>query len=347
LRIVIDLKRDAQAEIVLNQLYKHTNLELSFGVIFLALVETRPRVLNLKQLLYYYLEHRKQVVRRRTRFELEKAQKRAHILEGLKIALKNLDRIIKIIKTSKNVEIAKQTLIKEFDLSFEQAQAILEMQLQRLTGLEREKIDSEYLDLIKKIELYKSVLSSEKKIEGIIKEELLELKRKYADERRTQIVSAIEEIKIEDLIAEEDIVITISHSGYIKRLGVSSYHRQKRGGKGVTAAELREADFVEHLFIASTKDYLLIFTDKGRVFWLKAYEIPIGARTAKGKAIVNLLKISPQEKISSIIPVREFTKDKFLIMATKKGLIKKTALSAFSRPRKTGIIGITLDEEMS
>jgi len=345
LRIVVDLKRDAEPEIVLNQLYKHTNLELTFGVIFLALAEGRPRLLNLKQLINYYLEYRKQVIRRRTQFDLEKAQKRTHILEGLKICLKNLDRVIKIIKTSQNADIAKQTLIKEFDLSDEQAQAILEMQLQRLTGLEREKIDLEYLDLIKKIELYRSILASEKRIEGIIKEEILELKKRYSDERRTEIVSAIEEIEIEDLIPEEDVVITLSHSGYIKRLPVSSYRKQKRGGKGATAAELKEEDFVEHLFIASTKDYLLIFTDKGRVFWLKGYEVPIGSRTAKGKAIVNLLRFSPQEKISAVIPVKDFSKDKFLFMATRKGLTKKTDLFSFSRPRKAGIIGITLEKD--
>lgn len=345
LRITIDLKRDTEPEIVLNQLYKHTNLELTFGVIFLALVEGKPRILNLKELISYYIEHRRQIIRRRTSFELNKAQKRAHILEGLKVCLKNLDRVIKIIKTSKDVNVARETLIREFSLSSEQAQAILEMQLQRLTGLEREKIDNEYLDLIKKIELYRSILSSEKRIEAIIKDELLELRKRYVDERRTQVVSAVEEIEIEDLIAEEDMVIIISHSGYIKRLAVSSYRKQKRGGKGLTGAELREADFIEHLFIASTKDYLLIFTDKGRVFWLKAYEVPVGSRTAKGKAIVNLLRLSSQEKISSVIPVKEFSKDKFLVMATKNGLIKKTNLSSYGHLRKAGIIGITLEKD--
>jgi len=345
LRITIDLKRDTEPEIALNQLYKHTNLELTFGVIFLALVEGRPRILNLKQLISYYIEHRRQIIRRRTSFELNKAQKRAHILEGLKVCLKNLDRVIKIIKTSKDVNTARETLIREFSLSSEQAQAILEMQLQRLTGLEREKIDNEYLDLIKKIELYRSILSSEKRIEAIIKDELSELKKRYTDERRTQVVSAVEEIEIEDLIAEEDMVITISHSGYIKRLAVSSYRKQKRGGKGLTGAELREADFIEHLFVASTKDYLLIFTDRGRVFWLKAYEIPTGSRTAKGKAIVNLLRLSSQEKISSVISVKEFIKDKFLVMATKNGLIKKTNLTSYSHLRRAGIIGITLEKD--
>ncbi|MDD5044112.1 MAG: DNA gyrase subunit A, partial [Candidatus Omnitrophica bacterium] len=274
IRVVVELKRDAEPQIVLNQLFKHTQLETTFGIIFLALVDARPRLLNLKQLIHYYVEHRKDIIRRRTRFELEKAQKRAHILEGLKIALKFLDRIIKTIRAAKDTAHAKEALVKEFDLSEAQAQAILEMQLQRLTALERDKLEAEYLELIKKIELYKSILASEKKIDGIIKEESEELKKKYGDERRTEIVGEVEEIEIEDLIAEEDMVITISNAGYIKRLSVSSYRKQKRGGKGVTAMETREEDFVKHLFVASTKDYLLIFTNKGKAYWLKVYEIP-------------------------------------------------------------------------
>jgi DNA gyrase subunit A len=275
---------------------------------------------------------------------LEKARQRAHILEGLKIALKYLDRIIKTIKTSKNVAVAREALMKNFALSDKQAQAILEMQLQRLTALERDKIDAEYLDLIKKIELYQSILASEKKIEGLIKEDLVQLKKKYGDERLTEIAAEAEEIEVEDLIAEEDVVITISHSGYIKRLPVSAYRKQKRGGKGVTAAEVREEDFMEHLFIASTKDYLLIFTDKGRAHWLKVYEIPQASRIAKGKAIINLLQLGSDEKISSTITVKEFSADKFLVMATKLGLIKKTRLDEYSNPRKGGIIGITLEK---
>ena len=344
LRIVVELRRDVEPQIILNQLFKHTQLEVTFGIINLALVDGRPRILDLKQLVSHYILHRKEIIRRRTTFDLERARQRAHILEGLKIALKYLDRIIKTIKTSKTVAIAKEALMKNFDLTDIQAQAILEMQLQRLTALERDKIDAEYLDLIKKIELYQSILASEKKVEGIIKDELAELKKKYQDERLTEIVAEAEEIEIEDLIAEEDVVITTSHSGYIKRLPVSAYRKQKRGGKGATGAELREEDFIEHLFVASTKDYLLIFTDKGRVHWLKVYEIPQGSRTAKGKAIINLLQLAQDEKASSNIPVKEFSPDKFLVMATKLGLIKKTRLDEYSNPRKGGIIGITLEK---
>jgi len=345
MRISIELKRDIEPQIILNQLYKHTQLETTFGIIMLSLVDNRPRVLNLCQMIGYFLDHRKVIIRRRTQFELDKALKRAHILEGLKIALKNIDRIIKIIKASKNSEAAKQELIKEFGLSEIQSQAILEMQLQRLTGLERDKIEAEYLELLKKIEWCRSILASEKKIEGIIKEELLILKEKYGDDRRTDIVGEVEDLEVEDLIAEEDVVVTISHGGYIKRLPVGAYRKQKRGGKGATGAEVKEEDFIEHLFVASTKDYLLIFTDKGKVHWLKVYEIPQAGRQAKGKAIVNLLQVSSDEKISSTIPVREFSSDKFLVMVTKNGSIKKTTLDAFSNPRKAGIIAITIEDK--
>jgi DNA gyrase subunit A len=344
LRIVVELRRDSEPQIVLNQLYKHTQMEVTFGIINLALVAGRPRVLDLKQLMHQYILHRKEIIRRRTVFDLEKAKQRAHILEGLKIALKFLDQIIKLIKTSKTVPAAKDALMKNYDLSDAQAQAILEMQLQRLTALERDKLEAEYLELIKKIQLYESILASEKKIEGIIKEELAELKQKYGDERLTEIAAEAEEIEIEDLIAEEDVVVTISHSGYLKRLPVSAYRKQKRGGKGVTGAEVKEEDFIEHLFVASTKDYLLIFTDKGRVHWLKVYEIPQASRIAKGRAIINLLQMSSDEKISATIPVKEFSEDKFLVMVTKLGIIKKTSLSEYSNPRKAGIIGITLEK---
>ncbi|TAN62314.1 DNA gyrase subunit A [bacterium] len=344
MRIVVELKRDIEPQIVLNQLFKHTQLETTFGIIMLALVDNRPRVLNLRQILDCYIGHRKVIIRRRTQFELDKALKRAHILEGLKIALKFIDRIIKVIKTSKSVEAARENLMKEFGLSELQAQAILEMQLQRLTALERDKIDAEYAELLKKIELCKAILASEKKIEAIIKEELEELKKKYGDERRTEIVGEVQELEIEDLIAEEDVVVTISHAGYIKRLPVAAYRKQKRGGTGSTGAEVKEEDFIEHLFVASTKDYLLIFTDKGQAYWLKVYEIPQGSRTSKGKAIVNLLQVKPEEKIAATIPVKEFSADKYLVMATKLGLIKKTCLDAYSNPRKGGIIGITLEK---
>jgi DNA gyrase subunit A len=345
MRIAVELKRDVESQVILNQLFKHTQLESTFGIIMLSLVENRPRVLNLRQMLDYYIEHRKVIIRRRTQFELDKALKRAHILEGLKIALKFIDRIIKTIKTSKNTEQAKERLMKEFGLSEIQSQAILEMQLQRLTALERDKIDAEYLELLKKIELCKAILASEKKIEGIIKEELEALKKQYGDPRRTDIVGEVEELEVEDLIAEEDVVVTISHNGYIKRLPVSAYRKQKRGGVGASGAEVKEEDFIEHLFVASTKDYLLIFTDKGRVHWLKVYEIPQASRISKGKAIINLLQMEVGSKISSTIPVKEFSADKYLVMATKKGQIKKTKLDAYGNPRKGGIIGISLDKE--
>ncbi|MDP2905848.1 MAG: DNA gyrase subunit A, partial [Candidatus Omnitrophota bacterium] len=345
MRIVVELKRDTESQIVLNQLFKHTQLECTFGIITLALVDNRPRVLNLRQVLDAYIEHRKVIIRRRTQFELDKALKRAHILEGLKIALQFIDRIIKTIKSSKNTQDAKERLMKEFGLSEIQAQAILEMQLQRLTALERDKIDAEYAELLKKIELCRAILASEKKIEGIIKEELAALKEKYGDERRTDIVGEVEDLEIEDLIAEEDVVVTISHGGYIKRLPVSAYRKQKRGGRGATGAEVKEEDFIEHLFVASTKDYVLVFTDKGQVHWLKVYEIPQASRVSKGKAIVNLLEVPAGYKISSTIPVKEFSADKYLVMVTKNGQVKKTKLEAYSNPRKGGIIGITLDQD--
>ena len=345
MRIVIELKRGINAHVILNQLYKHTQMQETFGVIMLALVDGRPRVLNLKEILDEFIKHRKIVIVRRTKFELEKAQDRAHILEGLKIALKNLDRIIKVIKESKDPQVAKAELIKKFELSEKQATAILEMQLQRLTGLERDKIEKEYLELIKKIEYLKSILSSERKVLEIIKEEMKELSEKFGDERRTEIAPEAEELEIEDLIAEEDVVITISHSGYIKRLPVSGYKKQRRGGKGVTGAEMKEEDFVEHLFIASTHDYILFFTDKGTVHWLKVHEIPEAGRLSKGKAIVNLLSLGALEKISALVPVREFKEGSFLVMATKNGLVKKTTLTAYSNPRKGGIIGIGLEKD--
>ncbi|MBI5144509.1 MAG: DNA gyrase subunit A, partial [Candidatus Omnitrophica bacterium] len=345
MRIVIELKRGTNANIILNQLYKHTQMQETFGVIMLALVEGRPRVLNLKEMLAEFIKHRKEIVTRRTRFDLEKAQDRAHILEGLKIALKFLDRVIKTIRESSDPLGAKEQLIKKFELSDKQAQAILEMQLQRLTHLERDKIDKEYLELIKKIELLKSILASEKKVLEIIKDEMKELAEKFGDERRTEVAPEAEELEIEDLIAEEDVVITISHAGYIKRLPVSGYRKQRRGGKGVTGADMKEEDFIEHLFIASTHDYILFFTDKGVVHWLKVHEIPEGSRVSKGKAIINLLSLTTGEKISAFVPVREFKEGKFLMMCTKNGLVKKTDLAAYSHPRKGGIIGIGLEKD--
>ncbi len=345
MRIVIELKRDSEPQIILNQLYKHTQLETTFGIIMLALVDGRPRVLNLKQIMRCYIDHRKEIIRRRTQFDLDRALKRAHILEGLKIALKHIERIIKTIRESKNTAEAKKALCKNFDLSEIQAQAILEMQLQRLTALERDKIEAEYLELLKQIERFRAILASEKMIEGIIKEELAALKKKYGDDRRTELVGEVEDIELEDLIAEEDMVITISHGGYIKRLAISAYRKQKRGGKGVTAMETREEDFVEHLFIASTKDYLLVFTDQGRLHWIKVYEIPQASRQSKGKAIVNILSLGAKEKIAAVLPVKEFSDDKSIVLCSKQGVIKKTLLSAFANPRKGGIAAMGLDKD--
>jgi DNA gyrase subunit A len=345
MRIVIELRRGSNANIILNQLYKHTQMQETFGVIMLALVNGRPRVLTLKEVIDEFIKHRKEVIIRRTKFDLAKAQDRAHILEGLKIALKNLDKIIKIIKESESPQAAKDELMKKFELSDRQAQAILEMQLQRLTGLERDKIEKEYLELIKKIEFYKSILASERKVLEIVKDETKEIAEKFGDERRTEIAPEAEELEIEDLIAEEDVVVTISHSGYIKRLPVSSYRKQRRGGKGITGADMKEEDFIEHLFIASTHDYMLFFTNKGIVHWLKVHEIPEAGRLSKGKAIINLLSLASGEKISTFVPVREFKEGHFLTMATRRGLIKKTALTAYSNPRKGGIIGIGLEKD--
>jgi DNA gyrase subunit A len=345
MRIVIELRRDQNAQIILNQLYKRTQMETTFGIIMLALVDNRPKVLKLKETLELYIKHRQVIVRRRTQFELTKAEKRAHILEGLKIAIDQLNKIVKTIRESKDPKIAKDKLMKNFDLSDVQAQAILEMQLQRLTALERGKIEKEYIELIKRIEIYRSILKSEKKILEIVKSEALELKKKYGDERKTEIVAKVEEMEIEDLIAEEDMVITISHAGYIKRLPVGSYRRQRRGGAGVTGIDVKEEDFVEHLFIASTHEYILCFTNTGRVYWLKVYEIPQASRAARGKAVVNLLNLAQGEKVSACVRVKDFEKGKFLIMATQNGLIKKTDLMAYSNPRKGGIIGITVQKQ--
>lgn len=345
IRIVIEMRRDVEPQIILNSLYKHTQLETTFGIINLALVNNRPKVLNLKEILGHYIDHRRIVVRRRTQFDLDKALKRAHILEGLRIAIDRINEIIKTIRESKSAQAAKINLMDKFGLSEMQAQAILEMQLQRLTALERDKIEKEYKDLLKDIENYRAILASEKKIDGIIKDELLDVKNKYSNERRTEIAAKAEEIEVEDLITEEDMAITISNTGYIKRLAVSSYRKQRRGGKGVSAMTMKEEDFVKQLFVASSKDYLLIFSTLGIVRWLKVYEIPIAARTAKGKNIVNLLSMQKDEQISSIVAVKSFSEDFSLVMATARGNVKKTNLSFFSNPRKGGIVGITLEKD--
>jgi len=344
MRIVIELKKDGIAEIILNQLYQHTQMQTSFGVIMLAIVGIQPRVLNLKELLQHFINFRKEIITRRTIFELKKAEARAHILEGLKVAIKHLDAVIALIRSSANPQIAKEGLMKKFSLSEIQAQAILEMRLQRLTALERGKIDEEYKETIKQIERYKQILANERLVFEIIIEELQEIKKKYGDDRKTEIVDKPLEITLEDMIVEEDMVVTITHQGYIKRSASSLYRSQRRGGKGVTGAITKEEDFVQDLFVASTHSYLMFFTNKGKVYWLKVYEIPEAGRAARGKAIVNLIKLEPDEKITAILTVREFTEGRFVVMATKKGTVKKTSLLAYSKPRSTGIIALVLEE---
>ncbi|HYM36958.1 MAG TPA: DNA gyrase subunit A [Nitrospiraceae bacterium] len=343
-RIVIELKKNEIPQVVLNNLFKHTQLQTTFGVIMLALVDNRPEVLNLKQVLEHFVEHRREVVVRRTAFELRKAEERAHILEGLKIAIDNLDAVIKLIRGSASPEAARSGLMRQFQLSEAQSNAILDMKLQRLTQLERNKLIEEYQELLKRIEYLKSVLASEALVRKIIKDELLAVKEAYKDERRTQIVKEEAELSVEDLIAVEEVVVTVSHAGYIKRNPVSLYRAQRRGGKGKIGMGVRDEDFVETLFTASTHDYLLFFTDAGKVYWLKVHEIPEAGRAAKGKALVNLLALKDDEKVTATLPVKEFREDRFVIMATKQGVIKKTELSAYGNPRQGGIIALTLDE---
>ncbi len=344
LRVVIELKRDAQPEIVLNQLYSQTNLQTTFSIMNLVLDRGVPKELSIKNLVDLYIEHRHEVVVRRTEFDLRKAEARAHILEGYKIALDNIDAVIDLIKKSKSVPDARDGLMKKFKLSEIQANAILDMRLQKLTGLERQKIEEEYLETIKKIEELKSILASKPRRMSIIKEEVLELKKKYGDERRTEIIDETEEITIEDLIADEEMVITITHQGYIKSLSVSAYRRQNRGGKGVIGMETKEEDFAEHVFVATSHQYILFFTSAGRCYWLKVHEIPRGGRLAKGRPIVNMLNLQPDEHVTTFTRVREFNPNEFVIMATRKGTIKKTSLDAFSNPRVTGINAISLND---
>jgi DNA gyrase subunit A len=342
-RVVIELKRNEIPLVVLNNLYKHTQLETTFGVIMLALVNNRPEVLNLKQILHHFIEHRREVVVRRTAFELRKAEERAHILEGLKIALDNLDAVITLIRRSQSPDEARAGLMRQFALSEIQATAILDMRLQRLTQLERTKLIEEYQEVLKQIEYLKSVLASEALVRTIIKTELTEIREQYKDDRRTQIVKEEAEISLEDLIAEEEVIVTISHAGYIKRNAVSLYRAQRRGGKGKIGMGIKDEDFVETLFTASTHDSLLFFTDAGKVYWLKVHEIPEAGRAAKGKALVNLLALSSNEKVTATLPVKEFREDRYIVMATKKGVIKKTELSAYSNPRQGGIIALGLE----
>jgi len=344
MRIALGLKKGQVAGVIVNKLYKHTQLENTFGIIFLAVVNKQPEVLNLKALLDHYILHRKEVIIRRTRFDLNKAEARAHILEGLKIALDNLDEIVKLIRSSKTPPEAKTRLMEEFDLSALQAQAILDMRLQRLTGLERNKINEEYVALLKDISYYKEILGSEKLVLSIIKDELAEVRNEYGDMRRTEIMEATRELTIEDMIVEEDMVVTISHSGYIKRNPITLYQSQRRGGKGKTAMGTKEEDFVERLFVASTHHTFLFFTNKGRVYWRKVYEIPQAGRLSRGKAIVNLLNLDKDEELATVLDVPSFDPGSFIIMATRNGLVKKTDLMAYSRPRVGGIIALSLIE---
>ena len=342
-RVVVELKRDVNAQVILNQLYKFTQMQETFGAIVLALVDGEPKILTLRQCLDYYIDHRKTVILRRTQFDLDKALARAHILEGLKIALDNIDEVIEIIRNS--YDDAKERLMERFGLSDIQAQAILDMRLKTLSGLQREKIEEEYNELMKLIEHLRAILASDRLVYDIIKEELLEIKDKYGDERKTKIVAAEGEFDVEDLIKEEQCVVALTHFGYIKRMPIDTYKSQKRGGKGITGIATREEDFVKQIFTASTHDTILFFSNKGKVYRLRGYEIPEAGRTAKGTAIVNLLMLDGGEKISAVIPIANFADGKYLLMATRNGIIKKTALNEYMSVRKTGLIGITLKDE--
>jgi len=345
MRVVIELRRDANADVILNQLYKHTQLQESFGIIMLALVDGKPQVLNLREVLHYYIKHQQDVMTRRTQYELRKAKDRAHILEGLTIALDHLDAVIKMIRESRTADIARAALMMTLDLSEKQAQAILDLRLQRLTGLEREKIEEEYQEILKTIEWLESVLADEAKLFNIIKEELLEIKRKFGDGRRTRITEDISKLNMEDLIAEEDVVITLTHNNYIKRMPLDTYRNQKRGGRGVTGMGTKEEDFVENMLITTTHHTILFFTNRGRVYHLKGYDIAESSRIAKGTAIINLLTLEVNEKITAVIPINKFAEGKFLFMATRKGIVKKTDLLDFDTARKGGLIALTLDDD--
>ncbi|MGB4495705.1 MAG: DNA gyrase subunit A [Bacillota bacterium] len=345
IRIVIDVRRDANPNVILNQLYRHTQMQTTFGVIMLVIVNGEPKLLDLKSVISHYIEYQKEIVVRRTRFDLNKAEERAHILEGLKIALDNLDAVINLIRSSRTPDIAREGLMKSFNLTEKQAQAILDMRLQRLTGLERRKIEDELKDIMNLIKELKGILADEQKVLQIIKEELLEIKETFGDDRRTRITAGSSDFDVEDLIAEEDIAVTLTHQGYIKRMPLNTYKSQRRGGRGITATNPKEEDFVEHLFIATTLNYILFFTDKGRVYSLKAYEIPEASRQARGTAIVNLIPLMPDETIRAVIPIRTFAPDKYLLMATRRGIVKKTALEEFDTKRKTGLLAIRLDPD--
>ena len=343
MRIVIELKKDANSYIILNQLYKHTQMQDTFSIIMIALVNSQPKVLNLKSIITHYINHQKDIVTRRTQYDLRKAEARAHILEGLRIALDNIDEIINILRSSKNVAEAKERMVSRFGLSEIQAEAIAEMKLKSLTGLERSKIEEEYLALEKSIEYYRSLLSDENKLLMVIKEELLEIKKKFADKRRTKITAAsLEEFEEEDFIEEHEVAVTITHFGYIKRLPADTYKSQRRGGRGITGLQTREEDFVENLFITSTHNFILFFTNKGKMYKLKTYEIPEAGRQAKGTALVNLLQLEANEKVNAVIHIKDFDDGKYLIFMTKQGTVKKTELKAYNTSRSTGITAISL-----
>ncbi|GAA4724582.1 DNA gyrase subunit A [Brevibacillus fulvus] len=345
MRIVIELRRDVVPKVVLNNLFKQTQMQSTFGVNMLALVDNRPRVLNLRDMLYYYLQHQREIIRKRTEYDLKQAEARAHILEGLRIALDHIDEIISLIRSSQTTEEAREGLINNFSLSYEQAQAILDMRLQRLTGLEREKIENEYQELQVKIAEYRAILADENKIYAIVREELIEIKEKFADERRTEITFDEDHIEDADLIPEENVVITLTHDGYIKRLPANTYRSQRRGGRGIQGIGTKDDDFVEQLHITSSHDYILFFTNKGKAYRLKCYEIPDLSRTAKGTPIINLIQIEKGERVTAVIPVKEFDEDSYLFFATQKGIIKKTELSAFGHIRKVGLIAVNLRED--
>ena len=345
MRIVVDIKRDGKALVILNRLYKFTQMEISFGIILLAIVNGRPQILTLKGILEHFVAHRREIIVRRTIYDLRRAEERAHILEGLKKALDFLDDVIELIRSSSDPKEAKARLMADLDLSDIQAQAILDMRLQRLTGLEREKINAEYQDLIKNIARFKAILKSDAMVLQIIKDEITDIRKKYGDERRTEILEDVGDIDLEDLIAEEDMVVTISHEGYIKRNPISLYRAQRRGGKGMTGVRPKAEDFVELLFVASSHDYFLFFTNKGRVHWKKVHEIPEGGRMSRGKAIVNLLKLKRGERVATTVSVKGFEDGRYVVMASRKGLVKKTKLESYSHPRSGGIVALKIREE--
>jgi len=345
IRIVVELRRGEISQVILNRLYKHTRMQVNFGAIMLCLIDGMPKVLNLKEMLWYYLLHRQEVIRRRTQFDLDRCRRRAHLLEGYLLALNNIEEVIQLVEDSESADSARNQLISRFELSQEQANAILGMTLRQLTALERKGINDEYDGLKQEITKFENILKSEEQIKNIVKNELLELKSKYGDERRTEIIEDVGSLQIEDLIADEKVVITITHDGYIKRIPVSIYRRQRRGGIGVRGMQMRGGDFIEHVFVASNHQYILFFTDKGKCYWLKVFEIPEESRTSRGRAIVNMLRLGSDESITAFVPVREFDSENYLFMATEKGIVKKCELQLFSRPISSGIIAINLNED--